>query len=438
MENRNNEQVIFIKDLLFAALYRWRKILIVALALALALGGWTMYSGIKGLQAQKTGLQQSESEHYLAVEQQVTTLKNNIDSQLTYMNESVLMSLDPYAVYKAVGTVTVKLSEETTEETSEVNSLAKVYSVMLSDAALLTQTAEQTGIAMRYLTELVAFSDGAAVWEPTHTLTVTVSHKDGQTAEKILQVLLENVNSIHAQLTDLGIPHDVDCRQALSVQVDRDLIKLQADERQNLKNLQAVLEEKEKELASLAASGEGIVNLSDAIKKSVIFAVIGAVLGAGVVVCLIWVRHIAGGNVYSARTLNAWTGVRVLGCIAAVQYKNPIDRWLRKLEERAQAQQLPVTVANLRNYCAGEQSLLICADDSSNKEVLEALSNTGVQTWVCGSLSKDVSALEKLPQCSAVLLVVSCGSSKYTDVAKQMAVVKDHKKNLIGCVLLGG
>ena len=438
MENRNNEQVIFVKDLLFAALYQWRKILAAAAVLALVLGGIKVYSGMSGLRTQQTGMHQSVSETYLAVEQQVTSLKNSIDCQKIYMDESILMSMNPHAVQKAVGTVTVRPAAASTEDSAEGISLVERYAVLLSDESLLQQVAEEQGVAVGYLTELVAFSYDNTASGQSQTLTVTVSHEDRQAAEKILQALLGNVESIYGQLTGLGIAHNVDCHKAFNLQVDRNLIKLQTEERQNLKNLEEILKEKEKQLDSLAAVGEGKIRPSHVVKKGVKFAVLGVILGAGAVVCWVWVRHIAGGKVYSARTLNAWTGIRVLGSIASVQYKNPVDRWLRKLEERAQAKQLPVTVANLRNYCAAEHSLLICVDGDCDKEILQSLSNTGVQTWVCGSLTKDVAALEKLPECSAVLLVVRCDSSKYVDVAQQMAVVRDNKKNLIGCVLLGG
>ena len=47
-------------------------------------------------------------------------------------------------------------------------------------------------------------------------------------------------------------------------------------------------------------------------------------------------------------------------------------------------------------------------------------------------------ALEALSVCDTVLLIEQCGVSRYFQVIERIDLIKDYKKTLIGCILIGG
>ena len=100
MEQEQREKSIYLKDLLFAVLYQWRKVLIVATVLALVFGG---YKGLSQYRA--AGQNGSDAEDYeqarAALEQEIQRLEQCVDSQSAYLSDSVLMKLNPFHVYKA-------------------------------------------------------------------------------------------------------------------------------------------------------------------------------------------------------------------------------------------------------------------------------------------------------------------------------------------------
>ncbi len=98
------EQEIDLKDLLFTLLYRWRPILLAAVALGLVLGS---YKVVKGLQSQQdASLVVETREQYeqdkINYEEGLASYEKNIESIQKavkdldrYMEESVLLKIDP-------------------------------------------------------------------------------------------------------------------------------------------------------------------------------------------------------------------------------------------------------------------------------------------------------------------------------------------------------
>ena len=219
---------------------------------------------------------------------------------------------------------------------------------------------------------------------------------------------------------------------------------LQKSETAQLTQLKEDLKSAEAELDALIAPHAVTVTTGAIVKKAVIFAVIGGILGVFLAVCAIWVAHITGSRVYSARVLVSKTGVKVLGCIGVSGKGCAIDRYLRKAEGRsiadpaAQAELLAVNTANL---CGNIRSLLVTGSAGEDRSILTAAlaqAMPGVKITDNGSLLCCVEAVKALKDTDAVLMVEQCGISRYSDAALTAAAIRDHKKELIGCVVLDG
>ena len=99
-ENRK-EHTIYFKDLLFSILYHWKAMLIFGLVFGLVLGGVALLDSSDTVTLNSTSM---TPEREVMVKQLEDTIKRNenyIAQQTAYINESILMQLDPYAAYTA-------------------------------------------------------------------------------------------------------------------------------------------------------------------------------------------------------------------------------------------------------------------------------------------------------------------------------------------------
>lgn len=433
MEYERDEQVVFVKDLLFAALYKWRQIVVVAIVLALVLGGFSLLS------QQKTSTAEAESneEQRKLCIRNIENLEIQIESQTAYLTQSPIMDMDPYGVYKASLELMVQTDYQILPGMNYQNpdytgAILNAYTVYLSSDQVLQSMAQAMGIQAKYLNELVVLKNGGT---ETRSLSISISYPTEAGAQQLLDMLLAYLAEAEPQINASVNAHTCSIVvSSVDERIDTNISNLQNAARTRLETLNASLLSANTQLAELDAP-------SVSVKKVLLFAVIGAILGAFLVICIACVKHITGNKVYSERTLRNRTGLKILGCVAVPGKKAPADRWLRKLEGRVQDEtHTKVVAAAVRNYCADAGKLLIVGSckTASRELVAQALKEAGVQVHSCGDLLHDTAALAALPECDAVLMVEACGESRYTEIMKTAERVGDQNKRLVGCVLVGG
>ena len=181
MENERNEQVIFVKDLLFATLYKWRLILIFALAFAMLFGGWG-YISEKG-EANNSQSQQETvafNKQQDIIEQEIQRLQTRIDSGTDYLDHSLLMNMNPYEVTKATATISI-LTEpievpNSAEYAGYASSIVNAYKTSLLDGTLMEEISEQIGEEEHFLAELITVT--SVIGTVDGTVGVVVIHND--------------------------------------------------------------------------------------------------------------------------------------------------------------------------------------------------------------------------------------------------------------------
>ena len=436
MEKERNEQVVFVKDLLFASLYQWRKMLVVGLVFAVLLGAFAGLMEWKKVSASASlgGVAVLSEEYQMTrqrLERKQENYQNLVKSQEAYMVESPLMLLDPYQVY----TATIELTVWPTEDEQEViGAILNAYAAHLRSDPVINKAAEEIGMQSKYLMELVQLVNGGI---ETRSLTVTVNAADASAAQKVLDILAAGVQSAGTQIEqNIGKHNATVVISGVNERVNPLLIDQQKLAQTRLKDLKTQLADTKKELDGLKVP---VASTGISKKKIVIFAVLGAIVGAMLVVGVACFEHIAGGVVYSGRTLKNCTGVKLLGGLTLKQPKCKIDRWLRRLEGRCSTEETAVVTATVKNYCRDGQKLLLAGScDQANEKIAQLLKQAEVPVVGCGSLLTSADALEALPRCDAVLLVECCGVSKYQDVLLTLERIEDQKKTVIGCVLLDG
>ena len=171
----------------------------------------------------------------------------------------------------------------------------------------------------------------------------------------------------------------------------------------------------------------------------VLLAALGAVAGAGLIVCIAWASHIACKKVYSARVLRNITGLRILCSVPGLKKRFVFDRWLRKIEGRAQKTDCVAAVATvIKSQSTGKLLVIGQSTDAQRESFLQALKNEGVEYVSHTGLPTETEFIQDLQGCDTVVLAETCGLSTYDQVRKIIEYTNDFKKPLLGCVLIDG
>lgn len=431
MENGREKQLIYVKDLVFRALYSWKVILVAALVFAVLLGAFAVLKN--GQEVDLGGLNMTPE-----TQGKVDQLKNRTERyerlaemQREYIETSAFMAIDPYAAYVCgfhlYPEPTYDAPNEFTPVEQDTIVLARAYQSLITDADTFEGLARQFDYTVRDLREMLVFDVSIE-----GILGVCIYGQSVEQAQKMMDVVqtvvLEGQDAIaqgvHSHNLKLIPYHKGPAYDKSVMDTQNEAYKLLAGYEDTLLTAKSELQ---RYLPTQLTAESG---------NPLLYAIIGAVLGAFLVVCVVWVLHLSSDKIYSARVLENRTGVRVLGCTDSGKKRFFLDRWLRKLEGRSGSEEAALAV-DIRNRCQESKTVLImgnfCGEALSG--MIAALEKTGICCKVCSTKAQ---ALEALPGCDGVLLAETCDVSRYAQVEWAMQTVADYQKNLIGCVLIDG
>lgn len=444
MENKNEVHMIYIKDLIFAALSRWKAALAVALILALLLGGVQMISGFSGIDATPS-VNQEELVQYekdkAELEQTLARTQSELASYQTYLSSAPLMQLNPYDHYEMRLSLYIQTDYKiqpgmSYQDPDQTPNILNAYAAVLRSSVALEAMAQVLETESQCVSEIISIDKSDS------TLQMLVKLPTEETANTLLPILVTQATAARSQIATTVAEHTLSVtEQAVSPTADAYVSELQAKHTSRLTALKETLVATEDALAKLKAPGALTpVSKRSVVKKAVIFAVLGAVLGAFLTVCVVWVLHICSDKIYAAKNLTNRTGVKVIGTLGC-EKKNPIDRVLYRLEGRAEPglDNSPV-LADIRCRAKDAKHLLITGSGTTadRQTLTDALCQAmpGVLVEDKGSILHDAAALEALAVCDAAVLVERCAVSRYSSVEKQLSAINDYGAKLLGCVLL--
>ncbi len=434
MDYENDKQVIFLKDLFFAILYRWKGILIAAVIGALLLGGFQFLQNQKAADTNDQEISFNEQQLLQSIAAKESAIKN----QTTYLMESPIMNMDPYSVYKANLSFYIHNNYQIQpgmmyQNPDNTPALLNAYQQLLSDVSLSKTVSEAMDINALYVREL--FTADVSQGGIPGVLTVVITFNDQAKLEQLTDLIKTYLMNATASLKEQLGEHTVRCTVTHSgLTTDLSLSNLQKQAADQLNTLNADLENLRTQRNALLSA--------DSPRSIVLMAIIGGLVGAFLIAAIAVCDHLFSGSVYSRRTLTNRTDLRVLGCVAESQKKCIIDKWLQKWEGRASEEQIPLVCATIRNYLNSGESLMITCDPSGENTTAVAihdkLSQAGIPCVLHGSLLRDAAAIEALPQADAVLILAQYKKSKYTEVSQIASQIQDQNKHLLGCVLING
>lgn len=461
MENRNNEHNVYLKDLVFAALHQWKKILIVAVIFAVLLGGFKGITGVTSLNdpdmlAQISQQNKIQKDRYdaekAALAMQVSHLLTSIQNQQVYLDNSPLMKLDPYSHFEGTAVLYVDSGYKiqpgmTYQNPDPTSSIIAAYDNLLLSSTSLQKMADLIGVDALYLPDLVQLESAQSEdnYNDQMSQNLMIIHVKAATEEDanlILQVVTQQIKSNQKSISESISSHSLSTVEwTVTPKVDPELAEVQQNANmqmdQLMKDLNAV-QEKQSLLTLPVYQGETV---GAVLKQAVIFAVIGALAGTFLAVAVIWVYHCSTDKVFSIRTLADRTGVKIIGAL----YDGSAFQKLHIIEGRNITDpqvQAAMLATSIRNRLPENSSLLLTgAVAQEHRQVLiQALTAAipGLQIISSQDITQSAEALEQLAICDSVVLVEQCMVSNYEGVNRRIELIRDHNKQLLGCVLYGG
>lgn len=449
MEQKNDIHIIYLKDLLFSVLYRWKAlvaaVLIAAAAFGLFKGGSDFVkvstAGEDTATADALLFEQYEAQKQ-SLEKKISTMQVSIKNQKDYLNNSLLMALNPYGYYQVnlqifIDTDWQIMPGMSYQNPDRTDAIVNAYQNILSGNEALSGIANAIDVDPVYLQEVMEILPGE-----DGTLTVTIICAEQTMAQNMLEVLIAQTNAATTQISSSVAQHKLHIvEQSVSQQQDLTLVVTQREETDRMTNLLTELNTAELSLESLK---KPVMTADISIVKNVVkFAVVGAVLGGILCVVIFMIIALVDTRVFSARALRSRTGIKVLVNVCSCASKG-IDLWLKKKEGRCLADetvQAPLAAALLSRYPDLSNLLIIGDTEAADRQAfVSALKQAmpAVQIADEGSLLSQVTALNALASCDMVLLLAACGKSSYDAIAQELEVAADHNKAIAGCVLLNG
>ncbi len=436
MENEKSTQLIFFKDLLFAALYQWKKALIAGLAFAILFGAWGVLSQDKSVSVGGLTITPEIQDKVASLEKRQQWLDLLIANQTEYLENTHTLNIDPYNVYTS-GFYLYAQPQYDAESVSQAQEAGDVSSLLYSYQShlLSSQTVEAAAEALSLTTQDVLSMLAVSI-NSQKLLSCQVTAGSAEQAQVLAEFAAAAVSSHTAALNQSVTAHSISITTCQTGPLySSSIADQQTAARKKLTDYESERTSIETELKKYAPT-----ELTPSNTNPLIYAMIGGVLGVCLVAGFAWLAHLGSSKIYSARVLQGRTGVCILGRASSGKKRCVVDRWLRKLEGRSASTDWSVTAANIRNRCDGITSLMVMGvfQPEALAPLTEKLALSGIRCTVCTDPAEKPDALEALPGCDGVVLAQLCGSARYEDVEWAMQIVSDHRKPLLGCVLIDG
>lgn len=478
--NSTYEQEIDLKDLVFAILYKWRVVMLAAVLFAVILGGYKMVDGI----AQQRGAEymqkeqkqqkqyQKDVEEYETIkagyEQEIKNIRRNIEAQSFYLENSILMNMDPYDKHTA--SVDFLFKQEVFPQGNASapvmyvynNGLTSAYTSYITQGIDLSGMAKELGTQTIYLKELITVIPD----EWGQMLSLSVCYTDKKGAEQILDVILDAVKEKKDDFTDIFGAHELYITNRMSdalvngmhpysgqyysmngALVDTKLAENQKQMNDSLVSLQTTLKEKEGSLEALEEPLPPVQgSMMESVKTGIKYVVLGGVLGAFIAVFCICVAFLMTDKVSAAKELKRRYRLKVLAEFPREPKKrlcSGIDRWIDRLggktDSLSEDERYELAAANLKNYAGSAKNLMVIGTVSTETltMVAEKLAElcSDMTLAIGADLNKNAEAVRKLSEYEAVILVEQSEVSHYREIEKEIETVYNVKKEIVGVMV---
>lgn len=325
----------------------------------------------------------------------------------------------------------------------QMEALVQAYASSFKEDGVLEQAAAESGLALRYVKELIDVErEGEGP-----VLTVTAIHQDEEAAKALLDSLLSAMEEKERWLgQEIGESQLVTVSETSDLVADQALKDLQEEEEARRAQLQDSLKAKREELDALTEPEPFRVSRRGAVLLGIRYGLFGGVLGvflAGFAACLHWLSC---DRAVSASEVEKRWGILELGTFGRERKGAfcKVDRLLEltfgiepALEDEQVYQLIETRIKTFypeaaRIYVAGP------GPDTGKGKLAVRLRKAfpDREIHMGGPVHQDPEALEGAAGCDGVILVAEKDRSTYQQIWREALAVENCRGQVLGCVLV--
>ncbi|MBQ8279979.1 MAG: hypothetical protein IJZ23_09090 [Roseburia sp.] len=480
---------IEIKDLLWEFLRRWRMIVVLALVCGIGLTAYQYRIDMNKTDVVTVKKTQEELEKAMATQDldEVTAavaLKRQLDEKSAYMEESVLMGINPYEENAVIMQYYVKADEQTAASSAEAY-ISYVENGHLAQAVAESGAYELTPAYMAELISIVREEGNVYInakdakesiklslqgSDASYSFDVKVVGKTMEEAEALASDVKAALQTYSSSVASAAGSHLLQLlEETSSVMVDQGLAELQNWNATSIKTISNNLDSMKNEMTSdqitlytyrttvvetntaAATTAPAVKTVSISLKHAIIGVIVGAVLACG----LIFACYLFAAALRSAEEVKTLYRVKVLGCVddTAFQKKKVfgfVDGLIVKLQNIRKKklsfeQEVQMICANIALDCRkNDRTEVVLTGSVMEKlpqEVVKAVigkcEEKNIHVAVVNAINYDAEALEAAAKIGSVVFVEKKRVSLYDELQKEIALCKENDINVLGMVVLG-
>lgn len=393
----------------------------------------------------------------------IDKLNEQIEIQREYVADSIIMQID--ATNESVSTAQFVLSIDDEISTGIDSALVASYSNYIISGDYLNILANECGTKPEYLKELISvnYSDNSSVVFNsegsigyTGILTITVIGPNYNFSEKIMNCIVEEIESKYSDFRVSIVPHAMSFvgRQSTNM-VDnhtRDLqysavnrfetIQKQIDAyNDSLDKIASSLGVKNKEnlyngLRDLNLGNQTNISMNNAIKG----AVIGFAIGVFIVLLVISFNYVFGKKFLTQTSFfDRFPEIRKIGVVKPLKKRSKFSVYIDKKsgDDNDLSDEInnKILAANIKNLTVGMNKVMITGTADS-KMIKGIVSKLNLQFDVKDSVFVDPSCLESISSYDGVILFEQRKYSSNRMIAEELELIKNADTELIGAVII--
>ena len=451
------EESINFKDLLSIVFRKAKMIMIIMLVFGVLAGAVKLVPTLKNSvsSAGKAELKlqyQKELDKYniekSSIDKQIEKNKVDIKNAEEYMLKSPLFQIDPFAEY--VAECQLYITDENDKIESNLSKqVANYYYKLLNSGEANKAIASDASITVdkKYLGELYSVSIDEDM------IKIKAIGNEGKQPSKIVEILLSYIQENKDVVTKNFSAHNVSIlNQSTSVQVDDDLATAQKKVRTLVKDLNLEMAENNTKLSTLVKPVE--LTASTNVVKSVFkYVIVGMVLGAIIGVMTVLAMFFFSNKIANYKVMKYTYDIPYLSTLPSHVINNKKPGFLAKiiakiegnysdkLSQKDHIEMLKVKL--LLQKVASDKPIMITGsvDAKILQKICELLTESckeekDLSFQYANNIVLSSDTMQKLSECSGVLLVEENGKSSLDMVEQEIEVIKNLNAAIVGYVMI--
>lgn len=453
-QNNRYEEEIDLKDLMYAVFRKWRSVIVVGIIVAILLG---MYKGIPAIKAvnDPNVLANNQkvyndalvvySDNKERLEKEITNIEKDINQKEDYLENSLLMQINPYD--KHVANINYYVNAEEYEF-----KVINYYLTYAQGGDLYARVAEKLkkDIDYKYLSEVLVFS---ADYD-SNMFTVNLVCDDLETTSLIINCVKEELEEKSIEIEQKVGEHVFKIVNETQYQtIDLGLESTINNNKLTIENLKVSLEQKQTEYNALAEPKLAVTSYTGAVKSMIKYIIIGGVLGVFLAAAYDVFLYLISDKLHDRKALRNRYQLKLIGDLSEQKYGKlfgKLDRWLAKVFGQnvlnvSQEEVYQVIAANLSVLSSnekGNREYLITGSvtEDSLKSIQSKLNSLGrlkeINLTCGGNITTTALTIEKASKCDGIILVEKLNSSSMAEIEREIEALKNIGKDILGVVLI--